>query len=113
MLVMLLLSVGNFFSSTTTPKSHILLVLFRFARDDCDEVSDQSVRALCDIANILHAVILTLLCIWSDGMRANGERYKFYRIAEVCAQTVKLLDGFFAPLGCCPFPPFHPNQHLQ
>ncbi|EKX36327.1 hypothetical protein GUITHDRAFT_117555 [Guillardia theta CCMP2712] len=56
MLVMLLLSVGNFFSSTTTPKSHILLVLF---------------RALCDIANILHAVILTLLCIWSDGMRAD------------------------------------------
>ena len=51
------LSIGNFFSSTTTARSHILFL---------------ALRSLCDLINISHALCLILLGIWLPALSASG-----------------------------------------
>jgi hypothetical protein len=53
----MVLSIGNFFSSTTTARSN---VLFRV------------LRSVCDVFNISHAVLLILLGIWSPALSEHG-----------------------------------------
>jgi len=54
---MMALSIGNFFSSTTTARSNILFL---------------ALRAVCDFLNIAHALSLILLSIWAPALPANS-----------------------------------------
>jgi len=54
---MMALSIGNFFSSTTTARSNILFL---------------ALRAMCDFLNIAHALSLILLSIWAPALPANS-----------------------------------------
>ena len=51
------LSIGNFFSSTTTARSNVLFL---------------ALRSVCDLVNISHALCLILLGIWSPALTASG-----------------------------------------
>lgn len=51
------LSIGNFFSSTTTARSHIIFL---------------ALRSICDLVNISHALCLILLGIWLPALSTSG-----------------------------------------
>ena len=51
------LSIGNFFSSTTTARSNIVF---------------RALRAVCDSFNILHALVLILLSVWASALPASS-----------------------------------------
>ena len=51
------LSIGNFFSSTTTARSNIVF---------------RALRAVCDSLNILHALVLILLSVWASALPASS-----------------------------------------
>jgi len=49
MLILLALSVGNFLSTTTTPRSPLPFIV---------------IRGICDLLNISHSIMLILLSVW-------------------------------------------------
>lgn len=51
------LSIGNFFSSTTTARSNIVF---------------RALRAVCDSLNILHALVLILLSVWASALPVSS-----------------------------------------